>query len=358
MLTEAWLRANIPTTFVEPPHSYRSALTALRDRLKMRPAAHLLRPWPLRYPLRWLKKMPERRIRAIVRAAAYSLRQRLGKRFDWHRATAIVVSPAWTPWLSALPFGKIIYDCIDDLTVHAPDPATLRLFQNWENELLTRCTGAVVTAETLRETIHTRRKDLPIEMIRNGADVDGFRRRAAASNRPTDLPSNNRPLIGFVGALYQWIDWALIETTARQLPQFDFVLIGPCDDPSKLITLRQQQNVHILGPRPYEQVAAYVNAFDVCWVPFAPGIITTAANPVKIYEYLSLGKPVVSTPVADVKSFEGLVRVGETADEIVSHLLTACESAPPIDADARLAFARRNSWDERAAAYVRFIERL
>ena len=97
-----------------------------------------------------------------------------------------------------------------------------------------------------------------------------------------------------------------------------------------------QRNVRVLGPRPYAHVPAYVQAFDVCWVPFDQSQVSRAANPVKIYEYLALGKPVVSTPVADTETFGGLVHVGRSADEI-----------------AALLRAARFENDEHAAARVR-----
>jgi hypothetical protein len=81
------------------------------------------------------------------------------------------------------------------------------------------------------------------------------------------------------------------------------------------------------------------------------------ANPVKIYEYLALGKPVVSTPVADTDSFAEHVRVGRDAGEIAGHLRAAVGEADGQGAE-RVRFARANSWDARAAEYVSFVAAL
>ncbi|MGQ9862803.1 MAG: hypothetical protein ACUVSD_12445, partial [Thiobacillaceae bacterium] len=94
-----------------------------------------------------------------------------------------------------------------------------------------------------------------------------------------------------------------------------------------------------------------------CWVPFCQDRVGLSANPVKVYEYLALGKPVVSTPVADVEAFEGLVEVGRTPDEVAECLRRAIRH-PPGDAEVRSAFATRNSWATRAAAYAAFADEL
>ena len=88
-------------------------------------------------------------------------------------------------------------------------------------------------------------------------------------------------------------------------------------------------------------------------MPFDRSEVSRAANPVKIYEYLSLGKPVVSTPVADTELFEGHVAAGSDPDEIVT-LLRAALADDGAQAAARVRFARANSWDVRAAEVVSF----
>ncbi|MFQ5430865.1 MAG: glycosyltransferase, partial [Phycisphaerae bacterium] len=149
----------------------------------------------------------------------------------------------------------------------------------------------------------------------------------------------------------------LIRHAATHLPEADFVFVGPYGSSSEIAQLESFKNVTFLGARAYDEVPAYVSTFDVCWVPFRVGGIAAAANPIKIYEYLALGRPVVSTPVADTDGFEGLVRVGRTAGE-VTDLLREALAATPADTDRRVAFARRNSWDDRAAEIVEFLDAL
>lgn len=356
MLTEAWLRANQPTTFVQVP-SWRTALQRLSGIFRRADAAPVVRPWPAR-PCRWWNPAEEDRLRRTMRRRAAELRRQLDRLIDLSDATAIVVSPVWTPWLEELPFRQVVYDCIDDVAVHVPRPKLAPLYERWEQELVQRAAGAVVTARPLLEALRKRRPGLRIELIRNGVDVDRFQTGARSLPRPRDLPAGERPIVGFVGALYDWIDWKLIAAVASALPEYDFVFVGPHDRRSSTGKLAKVANVTFTGPRPYEQVPAYVQAFDICWVPFDRSNVSRAANPVKIYEYLSLGKPVVSTPVADTQSFGGQVVVGRGPDEIVARLRAARGESDDRAAAARVRFAQENSWDIRAAQYVSFVASL
>jgi glycosyltransferase involved in cell wall biosynthesis len=356
MLTEAWLRLGHQAIFVQVP-SYRTALQRVWSALGTHKQTPVVRPWPPTYPSSWWCWMGERRLGGAIRRRAVGLRRELDRHLSWDRAVALVVSPLWTPWLNELPFRYVVYDCIDALAVHVWRSELTELFQGWEDRLVARASGAVVTAERLGQTLRARRPDLPVALIRNGVNADQFRSQAASSPRPGDMPRLEKPVVGFVGALYRWIDWELIRDTARQLPDYQFVFVGPRDGRSDDPRIRSLSNVRLLGPRRFDQVPAYLRAFDVCWVPFKQDEVGAAANPVKIYEYLALGKPVVTTPVADTESFGNLVAVVRTSGETVARLREAMHDSPAA-VEARMEYARQNAWTVRARDYIRFLASL
>lgn len=354
MLHEAWHRAGRESIFVEAPHSWRAAI---RRALRGPPPAPIpvIRPRPT-WPARFWHQLGEPRVRRALRRRADSLRHRLGSRLDWSRATVIVVTPAWLPWLDALPFGRVIYDCIDDLAVHAPHPGLRRMIEAWERELIVRADAAVVTATSLGDRLRTQRPDLRIELIQNAADVERFQRLAASSPRPADLPTG-RPILGFVGALFEWIDFDLIEQTARRARGWQLVLIGPTDSPARLRALQELPNVTWLGPRDPREVPAYVAAFDACWAPFRPIAVSMAANPVKLYEYLALGKPTLTTAVADMARFGETISVVHNVDDVME-ALRRVDTESADSTEKRRRFAADNDWNARAGQYACFIEAL
>ncbi|MFH1746138.1 MAG: glycosyltransferase [Planctomycetota bacterium] len=360
MLAEAWRQMGVPTSFVQAPY-LRSALERIWPFGRKPEPLPVLRPWPT-YPRRWWLRVGAERLRTSIRRRARGLRRQLDKLLSWEDATAVVVSPVWVPWLEVLPFRHVIYDCIDAVEVHLPRAELAPLYEDWEAELIARCDGAVVTAEDLGATLRDRRPELPLTTIRNGVDVDRFQWLAANTARPTDLPDRGRPLIGFVGvmaggATYEWLDWELLIQVVQALPEFDFVFIGPHDEQAHVHALRAAPNAYLLGWRPYDQVPAYMQAFTACWVPFSQGVVGRSANPVKIYEYLALGKPVVTTPVSDTQAFGNVVVTAATVDEMMAALRMAV-SEGRTGAQARIAYARANSWEARARAFMEFVTTL
>lgn len=352
MLTEAWLDLGQPTTFVQSP-SLRTASQRLRWGASSA-APPVVRPWPT-FPSAIWTSLSFEQLDASARAQAKRLRRLLSAHLDWSRSVALVVSPVWTPWLDELPFAKVVYDCIDDLGVHVPRPELTAHYRRWEDQLVRRCDAAVVTADELGSLLQQRRAGMPITTIRNGVGTDRFRA-ALRRPRPGDVPKD-RPVIGFVGALYAWIDWSLVEAAARAMPDCAFVMVGPWDAQAPIERIRALGNVTFLGARRYDDVPDYVAAFDVCWVPFDQSRVSTLANPVKIYEYLALGKPVVTTPVADTSSFDGLALVGRTHAEVIARLRQSLQHQSHAE-DDRVSFARANDWRVRAQDYIHFAQAL
>jgi len=346
MLAEAWQRQGVDNWFVQV-HSERSSLQ------RFSPGSHperVMRPltWPPRKLWRWL---PPGRLEASLRKSARRLRRELDSRIDWLRACALVVTPAWAPWLEELPFHRVVYHCIDRWQVHAP-PGLERHFEDWERRLLARADGAIATAEVLREEILARRPGLPVEVVRNAVDE-----RWLAPVTPVRATPAGRPVVGFVGALYEWLDWDLVDAVTREMSHVDFVFVGPDDGRSSFAGSKARANVHFPGACAHEDVPQWLAGFDACWIPFRANAVARATNPVKLYEYLALGKPVVATEVAGLESFAGLVERADSHAEMVKRLTETLE-AGHAGAQQRRAFAAENTWTKRALQVRRFLEQL
>lgn len=357
-MTQCWHQQGVPAVFVETPNAGRRYRLRRRftDLFTPAPIVPVLLPGRPAAVLAW-PRMSYSVLDAAIRRKASALHRMLERHCRLEESVALVVSPAWFPWLAELPFAKVVYDCIDEAAVHTPTPEHHALYARWESELIQRVDAAVVTVGALARHLRAQRADLRTATIRNGVDAAWFRRRAAEAPRPLDLPLAHRTIVGFVGALYDWIDWDLIGAVARALPEVAFVFVGPVGDESGAATLRGIDNIAMLGRRSYNAVPAYLKAFDVCWVPFKQNRVAEAADPVKIYEYLSLGKSVVTTPVGDTAEFGEVVSVGRTADEITFLLRVAIEAGGAQQEDRR-AFAERNTWSARAAEYTAFLHDL
>src|SRR6185369_6340278 len=108
----------------------------------------------------------------------------------------------------------------------------------------------------------------------------------------------------------------------------------------------QRPNLHWLGQKNYADLPGFCKVFDVCIMPFALNESTEFINPTKALEYMATGRPIVSTPVADVvRNFGEVITIARTAEEFVNHCREAVEKSKPAALQRGLQMAQENSWD-------------
>ena len=168
--------------------------------------------------------------------------------------------------------------------------------------------------------------------------------------RPADLGALPRPIIGFAGAFYDRCDFQLLRRLADANPRGSLVLVGPViDDPAPI----RRPTVHLLGPRPYRELPAYVQAFDVGIVPYVLNEETVAVDPLKLLEYLAAGVPVVCTALPEARKYEGAVMIAADREAFVEAALAgAAEVADGAARERRQAPARRHGWARRAKRFI------
>jgi GT2 family glycosyltransferase/glycosyltransferase involved in cell wall biosynthesis len=259
---------------------------------------------------------------------------------------AIVDLPFWRPLVEALPGSLLIYDCMDHHAGFATNSAAML---SEEARLLRSADAVIVTSRWLESELG---KVRPVELIRNGADVERF---ARIPERPLHL--SERAVVGYIGAISDWFDVNLLERAARAMPDVDFVLVGDVTHPD-VSPLSALDNVRFLGEVPYDLAADYVHAFDVCTIPFVIDELTLATNPVKAYEYLAAGKPVVATAMPELLAMDDLVRVADGAPQFIAHLRASLLESKQCEAvERRRGWAAGHDWEQRAAAVDSLIRR-
>jgi GT2 family glycosyltransferase len=216
-----------------------------------------------------------------------------------------------------------------------------------EENLVRRADLTVVSADRLLEKW---RDTAPrLTLAKNGIDAEHYRRFYA----PNDLLADaRRPVIGYYGALASWVDAPLLTKIAEAHPDATLVLAGGHFDVD-LSGIAKRPNVRLLGQRPYEEMPKLLYDFDVCMIPFLVNDITEATNPVKFYEYLYGGKPVVAPALTELLPYRDLSYLAEGGGhaEFLAQLDRAL--AEPRDDPKRAArrkVAEENDWAHRYAA--------
>lgn len=253
------------------------------------------------------------------------------------RLVALINLPFWHPLAEALPDCLIVYDCMDyhtGFSTNSPDMLQA------EERLFKRADLVVTTSLRLSEIVG---RIAGNRLIRNAGDIEYF------SSAPERLAyESERPVAGYLGAIAEWFDADLIASAAHRFPSWDFVLVGStytCDT----TRLEALGNVKLIGEVPYEDAAGWIHSFDVALIPFKLTDLTLCTNPVKAYEYLAAGKPVVATAMPEVKLMAEVVHVAESHTHFIELLGTAmAERDVPALAAKRTEWVRGHDWKTRA----------
>ena len=256
-------------------------------------------------------------------------------------------SPMVAPsFLGAFDAAAVVYDCMDELSKFRGAPSDLP-----ERESILLAAADVVFTGGYQLYRRKSRLHANVHFFGCGVDVDHYAQaRAAETVVPADVRDRPHPVFGYFGVIDERLDYELIERVADAFPGGSVVMIGPTAkiDPTQL---PRRANLHWLGQRSYAELPAYVKAFDVCLMPFALNDATENINPTKTLEYMAAGKPIVSTPVADVvRNFTPIVQVANSHDEFVA-LCRQAAAAPDTRQIVRgIERARGATWDATVRA--------
>ncbi|NLB88366.1 MAG: glycosyltransferase family 1 protein, partial [Syntrophomonadaceae bacterium] len=193
-----------------------------------------------------------------------------------------------------------------------------------------------------------------VHLVPNGCDYEYFSN--LIHGRPAEIADLPGPIIGYIGVVATWVDVDLIARVADSYPDYSVVVVGPLYNVS---AVPRRPNLHWLGFKPYEQLAAYVQNFDVGIVPFKSTSMTEAVNPIKMWEYMAAGIPIVTTNMPEAKKYPDVVLASETEKEFIDNIYRAILEDLPEKRARRMALAQLNSWKVRAVLILAIIrERL
>jgi glycosyltransferase involved in cell wall biosynthesis len=227
--------------------------------------------------------------------------------------TAWFYSPSFVNALNIFSFEKVVFDCMDELTLFKNAPQSLI---EQERELLSKSdivfTGGKSLYSSKKEHHHN------VHCFPSSVDRKHFEKAQNGIKIPEEMDAFTSVVVGYYGVVDERIDYDLLEKTAQMSPTVDFVLIGPFAkvNPESLPSL---PNIHFLGMRTYEQLPNYLKRFDIAMMPFAMNDATKFISPTKTLEYMAGGKSIISTPVYDVvRDYSKQIEIVENAEQFTT----------------------------------------
>lgn len=284
------------------------------------------------------------------------LLERTVRRLGFARPVLWLVRPSC--WDLPGKFGEkaVLYQIVDDyLSYPGVTPRARERLEREERVIADHADLIVVTAETLlavKRGLHPN-----VILIPNGVDEGTLEEgRREGGDVPRELVEARRPVFGYVGGITEKLDLELLEKIARSFENSStgtLVLVGPVNVSSagalkRIERLRASPAVLFTGKKEAREVPAFLRGFDVGLIPYAPGEQSRSIDPLKLYEYLAFGLPVVAADIPSMRPHAAVVRVAADHATFLAHLGEAALERDEAIASRRRAIAAENGWERRA----------
>lgn len=246
--------------------------------------------------------------------------------------------------------GILCYDISDDLSQFATNEKWKNIFLSYEDKAVEQSQFIFITAAELKSKAKDKKN---VYLIENGVDLDEF------SDAQNILKSHFQgPICGFIGGIFEWVDFELIDKVAQYYSQYNFVLIGPTDRLDKVDKLCKHKNVYYLGEKDKKEIGNYFASLDVGLIPFVseeryPRLKTVNSN--KIFQYSYFGYPILSTSFEQVKKLKNIVEVGNNEEEFIKKLGGCVKEKDALKEKARKDYAEENAWKKRVEKMIQVV---
>jgi len=267
--------------------------------------------------------------------------------------------PASVELLSLLrrrrPPGLAVYHCVDEHSAF-PGFVSPEVVRGYDDRLTRETDLVITTAENLR--VARQGLNPHTYTVLNAADVDLFNQALdSATEMPADLACIPSPRLGVVGLHDSRLDLDALEVLATADPSWHIVLIGPLKtgqvDEARL---KRHPNIHLIGEKPREQLPRYLKGMSIALIPYKANELTRNIFPLKLFEYLAAGLPVVAGGLPELRRLGDSIGLAERADDYPGIVRKALRSNNDAARAERVALAAGNSWERRVEEISHLVE--
>tara|TARA_R110000744_G_scaffold156162_9_gene271719 strand:+ start:267 stop:1385 length:1119 start_codon:yes stop_codon:yes gene_type:complete len=235
---------------------------------------------------------------------------------------------------------KLIYYCGDDFSALAGVDA--KMVAPFEQSLIKKAHLIYVISQLLKNKMPAHKT----KMLTHGVNFDLFSSNVA---KAPEISTIYEPIIGFYGSINAWLDIALLTALAASRPQYKIVLIGDLTIP--IPQLLQFKNVIHIPAVNHNRLVEFSSHWDVSILPFVNNQQIRACDPLKLKEYLAVGKPIVATRFPAVERFQPQIFIAKTQDEFIAHIDKAINLDEPTLSALKTSqsdLAKQHSWSSKA----------
>ena len=251
--------------------------------------------------------------------------------------------PHSAPLIGRFSESLVVYHCIERF-VGGQRGRKRNVMQAQEADLLRYADRVFVHSEGLRR-LYQPITHHPITLVPSAANVAHFQSTNAVHPDVSALP---HPRLGVSGTLDARLDVSLLNTIACSHPDWHIILIGQVrPGRTDLAPLKILPNVHMLGPHRFADLPALLNGMDALLIPYLHNELTEYISPIKLYEYLAVGKPIISVDLPGVRPLQDWVSLAKDQPGFVQAIQRALDEDDPQIYLARRKAALEHTWEAR-----------
>ena len=232
--------------------------------------------------------------------------------------------------------GKVIYDCMDNHELLYPDRKRVEKVLKQEKRLIQSCNLLLVSSLWLKEKadmLAGRKKSI---LVRNAPGIETF-------YPPKDSGKKDHYILCYIGTIAEWFDYGLLAYSLKSCSNIEYRLIGPCQN------RKEMSGISFSGVLSHEELGTAAREMDCLIMPFVLTPLVEAVDPVKLYEYIALGKCIVSVYYPEIERFKEFVYFYRTKEEYVFLLKNLSDRGfvPKYDRKMQEEFLAENTWEKR-----------
>lgn len=256
---------------------------------------------------------------------------------------------------------KFIYEYIDDISPELAGTKNLpqNIIDKYEFAMSNDEVIVVTTADLLKKDVVEHRGEKNLVVSSNGVDYDFFQsfdEDYEFEDEFKEILEKGKPIVCYYGALAKWFDYELIKKIG-ETDKYSVVLFGIKYDESFDENLKDEKNIYFLGARDYKVLKNYARKCDILTIPFKINNITRATSPVKVFEYMALNKPIVTTDMNECRKYKSIL-IGKDHQSFIDMLDKALKSADDKNYIAVLdKEAKENDWYMKASAIIELLKK-
>lgn len=256
---------------------------------------------------------------------------------------------------------KFIYEYIDDISPELAGTKDIpkNITDKYSYAMNNKNVYVVVTAELLRQDVIKNRGENNLIFSSNGVDTSFFKtfdKNFEFEDEFINIISNGKINLCYYGALAKWFDYNLVKKIAKT-NKYNIILFGIKYDESYDENINDEKNIYFMGPRDYKVLKNYAKKMDILCIPFKINNITRATSPVKVFEYMALEKPIVTTDMNECRKYKSVL-IGKNQNDFLNKLEEATSMEHNKDYIKLLKQeAKENDWSNKAKAIIEVIKK-